>query len=119
MMWRMTDLTASTSCACPMYRIIEKLGKKWMLLILRAFTEKKRLRFSEIEAALPEINARILSERLSEMEEEGLIVRMVEDAKPVACYYEITEKGMDLRTIFSGVVAWSKKWERCPAMKTA
>lgn len=110
----MPNYSASTSCSCPMYRIIEKLGKKWMLLILRAFTEHKRLRFSEIEAALPEINARILSERLSEMESEGLIVRVVEDAKPVACYYEITEKGLDLRSIFSGVVAWANKWEHCP-----
>ncbi len=80
------------------------------MLILRAFTEEKKLRFSDISDRLPDINSRILSERLGELEAEGLIVRTVEDTKPVTISYTITAKGMDLKKIFDGFVSWSKKW---------
>lgn len=80
------------------------------MLILRAFTEKKTLRFSEICDVLPEINSRILSERLGELEMEGLITRTVEDTKPVSISYAITSKGMDLQKIFDGFMSWGKKW---------
>jgi DNA-binding HxlR family transcriptional regulator len=101
---------SSTSAACPIYRIIEKLSKKWSLLILRSFTEQKRLRFTDILETLPQINSRILSERLSEMEDEGLLVRTVENTKPIVISYEITKKGMDLRRVFDSFVVWAKKW---------
>ena len=80
------------------------------MLILRAFTHQKKLRFSEICEALPEINSRILSERLGELEAEGMITREVEDTKPVSSSYVITPKGMDLQKVFDGFVAWGKKW---------
>lgn len=107
------DLSTSTSACCPIYRIIEKMSRKWTMLILRSFTVKKRLRFTELLDSLPEINSRILSERLSEMEEEGLITRTVEDGKPVVISYEITPKGMDLRKLFHTFVEWSDKWCTC------
>ena len=103
-------IAQSTSCACPTYRIIERLSKKWSLLIIRSLTERKRMRFSEIAEFLPEINSRILSERLSELEEEGLIRRTVEGSKPITISYEITEKGMDLRRVFVAFISWAKKW---------
>src|SRR5665213_246002 len=104
------DMSQSTSPSCPIYCIIEKMSKKWTMLILRVFTEQKELRFSEICDLLPEINSRILSERLGELEEEGLIIRTVEDTKPVSISYVITPKGMDLRRIFDGFVILGKKW---------
>ena len=100
----------STSTTCSIHCIIDKLSKKWSLLILRTITRHKHLRFSEIRDALPEINSRILSARLSELEKEKLIKRKVENTKPITIYYEITEKGLDLRNVFKGFVEWSKKW---------
>lgn len=101
---------APQSCCCPIYKIIETLSKKWALLILRTIGEKKKIRFSEIKQALPEINSRILSERLSHLEEEEIIKRVVLDTKPISISYEITEKGADLKQIFDCFVKWADKW---------
>jgi DNA-binding HxlR family transcriptional regulator len=103
-------MTPSSSAACPIYRIIEKLSKKWSLLILRSFTEQNELHFSEILHALPEINARILTERLREFEEEKLIRRTVKPTTPITITYKITAKGMDLQRVFDSFVVWTKKW---------
>ena len=105
-----TACQTSQSCACPIYRIIEKLSKKWSMLILRSLNAHKHMRFSEILETLPQLNSRILSERLTEMENEGLVHRTVEDSKPILIRYHITPKGMDLGKVFDNFVAWSKKW---------
>ncbi len=107
--------------ASPTERIIEKLSKRWTLLILHTFTEKRTLRFSSLLEALPKINSRILSQRLSELEKEALISRTVSGKKPITIVYTITEKGMDLRRVFDGFAIWGKKWDKksaAPAKNT-
>lgn len=106
----MKHTTEEAPC-CPINRLIEKVCKKWTMLILRTLTERKRLRFGELLEALPDINSRILSERLGELEAEGLISRTVEQAKPITVTYEVTEKGLDLRRVFGCFSQWAKKWQ--------
>jgi DNA-binding HxlR family transcriptional regulator len=103
---------------CPIYCIIEKLSTKWSMLILRSMMEHKKMRFSEILEVLPEINSRILSDRLSRLEKEGLITRTVEKTKPIRIYYEITEKSVDLRKVFACFISWGKKWGHQEKKKT-
>lgn len=100
-----------TSTCCPVYRIIDSCSRKWAMHILRAMSENKTMRFSEIKNALPEINSRILSERLSELEEKDLIKRNVIESKPITIEYEITQKGMDLKKVFDAFCSWAKKWD--------
>ena len=95
-----------------MYRSIEKLCKKWTIHILRSMSEQKRMRFSEVMDALPEINSRILSERLSELEEEGMIERTIQNTKPITIEYSITEKGQDFKKVLDAFCTWAKKWEK-------
>jgi len=96
--------------SCPIYCVIEKLSKKWSLLILGTFMKGKKLRFSEIIELLPKLNSRILSQRLSELEQEGLIVRTVSQMKPIMISYEITRKGMALQEVFEHYADWAKTW---------
>jgi DNA-binding HxlR family transcriptional regulator len=98
----------SSPSDCPIYRTIEKLSKKWTLLILRSFMEKKTLRFSQILEELPEINTHILSKRLSELEKDGLIVRKVAHTKPIIISYDISSKGQALEAVFDHFAAWAK-----------
>ncbi|MBT4119416.1 MAG: helix-turn-helix transcriptional regulator [Candidatus Peribacter sp.] len=100
----------SSSCNCPTYSIIEFCSKKWAMHILRCIADNKTMRFSEIKEEIPEINSRILSERLGELEEEGLIERVVIDEKPICIEYNITEKGADMRNIFKCFCTFGKKW---------
>lgn len=100
----------SSSCKCPVYSIIDFCSKKWAMHILRTIADHKTMRFSEIKEALPEINSRMLSERLTELEEEGLIDRTVIDEKPICIEYTITEKGADMRNIFKCFCKFGEKW---------
>jgi len=99
-----------SACDCPIYGIIDFCSKKWAMHILRSIADTKKMRFCEIKESLPEINSRILSERLTELEVEGLIERTVTDGKPICIEYSITNKGADLQTVFSGFCKWGKKW---------
>ena len=101
--------TESGHC-CPVYKIIETLSKKWSLHVLRSLADNGKMRFSDFQEQLPEINSRMLSERLTELEGEGLIERNVLDTKPITVEYQITEKGEDLKSVFKGFCAWGKKW---------
>ena len=72
--------------------------------------KEKKLRFKEIIDALPKLNTRILSQRLTEMEQEGLIVRSVTQTKPITISYEISRKGLALQEVFEHYADWVKTW---------
>ena len=100
----------SGSCCCPIYKNMEALSKKWVWHILRVIAEGKTVRFTEVKDALPDINSRILSERLSDLEEEGMIERSVKETKPIVIEYAITEKGKDFKGVLDAFCSWAKKW---------
>lgn len=103
-------MDATRNSAYAWNHIIDKLSKKWSMFILNFVAGKKCVRFSEILEALPDINSRILSERLSELEKAQLITRTVKSTKPIVVHYAITERGQDLKPIFKICADWSKKW---------
>ena len=83
---------------CPHFHAaIELIGKRWTGAIVCALTEQP-LRFGELAKAVPGLSDRLLSQRLRELEEEGLVEREVEDGTPVRVTYSLTEKGADLRS---------------------
>jgi DNA-binding HxlR family transcriptional regulator len=95
---------------CPRYeRAMETLGKKWNGLILRILLGGPR-RFTEIRALVPDLSDRVLSERLGELEAEGIIVRNVRATKPVAIEYSLTEKGRALEPVVEAIQAWAEAW---------
>lgn len=107
----MSKTEAPTACCCPIYRSIEALTKKWTIHILRTMSEHKQMRFTDIKEALPEINSRMLSERLSDLEEEGMLERTVQNTKPITIEYTITEKGKDFETVLDAICSWARKWK--------
>lgn len=89
---------------------IELISKKWTLLILHVAAEMGRVRFSEFTEHVSGLNTRVLSQRLSELENAGLLLRTVEHGKPVAVYYELTKKAKDLNEVFAPMIKWANKW---------
>jgi DNA-binding HxlR family transcriptional regulator len=79
--------------------------------------KEKKLRFSEIISALPKLNSRILSRRLSELEQEGLIVRTVTQTKPLMISYAITKRGMALQDVLERYMDWVRAWKITPVCK--
>lgn len=87
---------------------MDLLGKRWTTLILYQLLEGPQ-RFNEIESALP-ISGRLLSERLKELEKEGIVERAVYSEVPVRVEYSLTEKGLALEGAIREVEKWSKIW---------
>lgn len=87
---------------------MDLLGKRWTTLILYQLLEGPQ-RFNEIESALP-ISGRLLSERLKELEKEGIVEREVYSEVPVRVEYSLTEKGLALEGAIREVEKWSKIW---------
>jgi DNA-binding HxlR family transcriptional regulator len=102
---------AGRAC-CPLYhRTIEMVGKRWTGAILMVLLEGP-MRFSEIGATVPDVSDRLLSERLKELEAEGIVERDVVDGTPVRVEYALTEKGRALGPAVDALKAWAQSWHR-------
>ena len=95
---------------CPTFqRAVELLGRRWTGAVARALL-RGPLRFSELARAIPEISDRALSQRLKELEAEGILVRRVDTGSPVRVEYVLTEKGEALEEVVRGIEAWAHHW---------
>ena len=97
---------------CPVYhRAIELIGRRWTGAILRALMSGAT-RFTDITAAVPGLSDRLLSERLKELEAEGIVSRTVVPSTPVRIEYGLTEKGHALNDVMAAVSEWAETWLR-------
>ena len=95
---------------CPYYReAVELVGRRWTGAVLRAMIAGVG-RFSGLSGAIPGISDRMLSERLKELEAEGIVVRNVSPDTPVRIEYRLTSKGRALVSVVEAVSAWAEQW---------
>lgn len=94
---------------CPrLAKALDLIGKRWTALIIYQLLEGPQ-RFNAIEAALP-ISGRLLSERLKELEKEGVVERKVYSEVPIRVEYSLTDKGQSLEMAVREIETWSKNW---------
>jgi len=106
----MVDMDGTTETFCPYFHhAIELIGRRWTGAILRAMLRGKT-RFSDIGGAIPGLSDRLLSERLKELEAEGVVERLVYPETPVRIEYRLTEKGRALEATVVAVADWAEKW---------
>jgi DNA-binding HxlR family transcriptional regulator len=86
------------------------MGKKFTVLILRNMMYLNQTRFNKLLDSIEEINAKILSTRLKEMEKDGLIERKIYHESPVRIEYYMTEKGIALAPVLEQMAAFSMKY---------
>jgi len=107
-----TSATDSPPDVCPhFHEAIELIGKRWTGAIVSALTERP-LRFGELAKAVPGLSDRLLSRRLRELEEEGLVERDVRPGSPVSVTYSLTPAGQELRPAIVELKAWARRWRR-------
>lgn len=100
------------SAFCPVYHhAMELIGKRWTGAILRVLLSGAN-RFSDVTAAVPGLSDRLLSERLKELEAEGIVVRTVTPSTPVRIAYDLTPKGRALNDVIAAVSQWAEEWVR-------
>lgn len=100
----------NTAQICPRFhRAIELVGKRWTGAIIRTLMDGPR-RFSDVLEAVPQLHDRLLSERLKELEVEGLVERTVYPETPVRIEYALTAKGRDLQRVVAEMERWAHRW---------
>src|SRR5437588_12458128 len=92
----------------------ELIGRRWTGAIIYVLL-RSRCRFATLREAIPDITDRMLSERLQELEDEGIVERTVVPDTPVRVEYALTKKGRELTTAFDAIGAWAEKWVEADA----
>ncbi|WP_067051441.1 winged helix-turn-helix transcriptional regulator [Methanofollis ethanolicus] len=99
---------------CTVNATLTYLGKKWTLLVLLELYKGTGYtrRFSELKGSLPGITSKVLSVRLKELEDEGLVTKRVEaSAFPVKSEYTLTESGVEIIDVVREIKRWALKWK--------
>lgn len=94
---------------CPkVEKAMQLLGKRWTGLVVKQLLDGPQ-RFSEIKAGFP-ISGKLLTERLKELEDEGIVTRKVYAEVPVRVEYTLTEKGRSLQPVIDEIEHWAHDW---------
>ena len=97
---------------CPLYHhAVEVLGRRWTGAIVRAMLSGAT-RFGDLTGTIPGLSDRMLSERLKELEREGIVERLVTPSTPVRIDYHLTTKGKALGTVVQAIADWAEVWEQ-------
>jgi DNA-binding HxlR family transcriptional regulator len=82
------------------------LGKRWMGRLIDLLLQRPA-RFNELHAALPALSNRVLSERLTELQELGLVEREVDPGPPITATYRLTDRGKELGPAMDALRVWA------------
>ena len=93
---------------CGVQKAVELIGSKWVLLILHNLCSSKK-GFNELMRSVDGISPRLLSARLKELVEHGLVQKTVLSTTPPQVEYSLTPKGDSLKTIINSLAQWGEK----------
>jgi len=97
---------------CAIVDVWEVLGRRWSLHILKNLSTKEVIRFNELKRSLSGISSTVLSERLLELEREGLVTKKIYPEVPPRVEYTITLQAKELEVIIKELARWANKWKR-------
>jgi DNA-binding HxlR family transcriptional regulator len=96
---------------CEIVDIWEVLGKRWSLHILKNLSTNGTVRFNELKRLIPEISSTVLSQRLLELEREGLVSKKIYSEVPIRVEYSLTVRTKELEIILQQLSDWINKWK--------
>ncbi len=109
----MTVRTKENVEMCPVFAASRILGKRWSILIIQVLLKPESaigLRFHELQNELSWISPKVLTQRLRELQESGILSRDVDvSTMPLKAWYTLTEKGRDLGPTLEAMQAWGMK----------
>ncbi|MFB6280103.1 MAG: winged helix-turn-helix transcriptional regulator [Salinibacter sp.] len=94
---------------CPIEATLSVIGGKWTPLVLWHLRDET-LRFGELRRKIPDITKKMLSQRLQELEDEGLIHREAYAEVPPRVEYSLTEFGQTLRPVLESMCEWGNTY---------
>jgi DNA-binding HxlR family transcriptional regulator len=95
---------------CPRFhKAVELIGARWTGALIQLLLPGPA-RYCALREAVPDISDRMLSERLRELEAEGVVERVVLPETPVRVEYRLTSKGRALESAFAAIAKWAERY---------
>ncbi len=99
---------------CPVEVSLLMIGDKWKVLILRELRSGTK-RFGEIRDSINGISQKVLTEKLREMESDGLVIRKAYAEIPPRVEYSLSELGETLGPVLDSLKEWGEMYKRLNA----
>jgi DNA-binding HxlR family transcriptional regulator len=93
--------------ACPIAPVVDIVFSRWTTPILWSLNEYGRQRFGELERRITTITPKVMTQRLRQLERDGLIVRTYHPEIPPRVEYEISDLGRTLAPLFAHLAGWA------------
>jgi len=93
--------------ACPIGPVVDLVFSRWTTPILWTLNEYGRQRFVELERRITTITPKVLTQRLRQLERDGLVLRTYFPEVPPRVEYEISDLGRSLAPLFATLAEWS------------
>lgn len=93
---------------CGVELALEVLGGKWKSVIL-AHLKGGTLRYAELRARIPALSDKILTQRLTDLEELGLVVRHKHGGRGAPSSYQLTSRAMSLSSVLQALHDWGEQ----------
>jgi len=101
---------------CPVANVLDLLGDKWTLLVIRDMLFFGKKLYKEFAGSSERIPTNILADRLRRMEQAQLLERKAYQKKPVRYYYHLTAKGWDVLPVLKAIMQLAfKHWSGASA----
>ena len=94
---------------CPVAMAAEILCTRWTVVLLRELLAGSS-RFNELRRGLPRVSPALLSQRLKDLEDWGIVSRIPIPGEPGAHAYALTEAGKELEPLIMGFGKWGQRW---------
>jgi DNA-binding HxlR family transcriptional regulator len=97
---------------CPMQRLVTLLTGPWTTYILWLIRSRGPQRFGQLKKQMPQISAKVLTDRLRMLEEHGILSRHQEATIPPRVTYSFTKKGSALDSLLDEINELAQKWDK-------
>jgi DNA-binding HxlR family transcriptional regulator len=97
---------------CPVANVLDILGDRWTLLVVRDLLLFRKVRYGELADSLERIPTNLLADRLRRLEKAGVVRRVAYQSRPTRYEYRLTDRGTDLMPILREMAIWAKRHVR-------
>ena len=94
---------------CPVAMAAEVLCTRWTVVLLRELVAGST-RFNDLRRGVPRMSPALLSKRLKDLEEAGIVARVASRAEPGVLEYHLTPAGRELEGVIMAIGKWGQHW---------